>query len=47
MRYRYGVELTPGSFRVVAEGDLDGNGTPSRYVLDGRTQRLEVTEELE
>ena len=42
VRYRYGVELVDGSFVVIAEGDLDGDGRSSSYRLDGRTLHLDV-----
>ena len=47
VRYRYEVALAGPSFTVTAEGDLDGDGLRSRFVLDGATLRLQVTEELE
>ena len=47
VRYRYGVTLTDGSFSVTGEGDLDGDGTLSRFTLDGRTLQVSVTDELE
>lgn len=47
VRYRYGVTLDGGSFEVTAEGDLDGDGVASRYVLSGRDLELRVTDGLE
>lgn len=37
VRYRYGVDLADGSYTVVAEGDLDGDGITSRFELPGQT----------
>jgi hypothetical protein len=45
--YRYAVTLSGASYVVQAEGDLDGNGTTSRFTLDGRTHMLTVERELE
>lgn len=47
VRYRYGVEVTGGTFVVTAEGDQDGDGVLARFTLDGRTLHLEVEDELE
>ncbi len=47
VRYRYGVELTDDSYVVTAEGDLDGDGVPSRFVLTGHDLALTVTDETE
>jgi AP-1 complex subunit sigma 1/2 len=45
--YRYGVALEGDSFMVLAEGDLDRDGLPSRYTLSGRDLNLVVQDELE
>ena len=43
VRYRYGVDLADGSYTVVAEGDLDGDGYTSRFEVSGRTLRVTLT----
>ena len=47
IRYRYQVTLDGDSFRVVAEGDLNGDGRTSTFAIDGRTLSLSVQDELE
>jgi len=47
VRYRYAVELLDGSFVATAEGDLDGDGQPSLYRLDGRSLAVSVEGALE
>jgi len=47
VRYRYGVALQDGSFVVTAEGDLDHDGTPGRFTLDGRDLHVTLEGELE
>ena len=47
VRYRYGVALVGDSFVASAAGDLDGDGTPSAYSMDGRTLSLTATDPLE
>jgi prepilin-type N-terminal cleavage/methylation domain-containing protein len=47
VRYRYGVELDGTSFVVTAEGDLDRDGTPSRFRLHGKDFALTIEDELE
>lgn len=47
VRYRYSVILADGWFQAVAEGDLDRDGVPSRYTLDGRSLAIDVVDELE
>ena len=47
VRYRYGVTLEGDSFVATAEGDLDRDGTPSRYTMDGRTLVVDGKDELE
>jgi prepilin-type N-terminal cleavage/methylation domain-containing protein len=47
-RFSYTVESTDGrSFRVVAHGDLDGDGVVSTYTYDGRTALISTLDELE
>ena len=45
--YRYQVRLDGDSFVAVAEGDLDGDGAPSRFTLSGRDLQVAVRDELE
>lgn len=47
LRYRYAVELVDGSFAVLAEGDLDGDGATSRFALSGKDLQLTVKDSLE
>lgn len=51
VRFQYMVDVatTAGatSFKVIARADLDGDGTPSTYSLDGATMQLDVVEGLE
>lgn len=47
VRYRYGVIVEEQSFRVVAEGDLDRDGTASRFTFHGIDGSIEVERELE
>jgi prepilin-type N-terminal cleavage/methylation domain-containing protein len=47
VRYRYSAALDADSFNVTAEGDLDGDGQPSRFTLKGRTFAIDVQDELE
>lgn len=47
VRYRYEVVLDGDSFKAVATGDLDGDGTPSRFALAGNSLQLTVENELE
>lgn len=47
VRYQYEVVLVDGGYMAIARGDLDGDGQPSEFVLDGRTGRITATEELE
>jgi prepilin-type N-terminal cleavage/methylation domain-containing protein len=46
-RFRYGVVVEGDSFVATAEGDLDRDGTPSRYRLGGHDLLLHVEEGLE
>lgn len=46
-RYRYEVALDGATFTVIATGDLDGDGVPSRFELRGDTLALRVQDELE
>lgn len=46
VRYQYEVEADEDSFRVIARGDLDGDGATSRFTLDG-TLTLATEDELE
>lgn len=46
-RFRYGVELNGTSFSATAEADLDRDGRPSRYALDGATLAITTTDPLE
>jgi len=46
VRYRYAVSLDGDGFLVTAEGDLDGDGTPSRFSL-GTDLVLHIVDELE
>lgn len=45
--YRYGVSLQDGSFTATAEGDLDGDGTASRFAMRGSDLVLQIEDELE
>lgn len=47
VRYRYGVTLQEGTFLATAEGDLDGDGAPSRFTLTGQNLDLSVEDRLE
>jgi len=48
VRYSYRVDVDPdGAWRVVAEGDLDGDGVLSTLTLDGRTLAHTAKDELE
>ncbi|MHB8876934.1 MAG: type IV pilin protein [Myxococcaceae bacterium] len=47
LRYSYQVVLKGDSFTAVAHGDLDGNGTPSTFELDGKSLSISVKDELE
>ena len=47
VRYRYGITVTEDNFTITAEGDLDRDGKPSRFTLDGKTQHVDITDELE
>jgi prepilin-type N-terminal cleavage/methylation domain-containing protein len=47
VRYRYAVTLDGDSFMATAEGDLDKDGTPSRFTLHGRDMEIFVEDELE
>lgn len=47
VRYRYSVDVEGDAFTVVAEGDLDADGTASRLTLDGRTLDVAVQQEFE
>ena len=47
VRYRYAVTVEGDSFAVLAEGDLDGDGTTSRFLLDGKTLDVSSERELE
>ena len=47
VRYRYEVVLDGDSFKAIATGDLDGDGKPSRFEIDGRTLDVTVQDELE
>jgi prepilin-type N-terminal cleavage/methylation domain-containing protein len=47
VRYRYRVSLDADSFVVVAEGDLDADGLPSQFSLNGRDFQLTVKDENE
>ncbi|OGQ14915.1 MAG: hypothetical protein A2138_16215 [Deltaproteobacteria bacterium RBG_16_71_12] len=45
IRFQYAVEVeAAGGFRVVARGDLDGDGVSSTFMLDGKTLELVVTD---
>ncbi len=45
--YRYEVQLRDDSFVAIAAGDLDGDGQPSRFELDGATLTYRIQDELE
>ena len=47
VRFLYRVELDGDSFRAIAEGDLDGDGSLSRFTLDGGSLSLATEEPLE
>ncbi len=47
VRYRYSVALVDDSFVVTAQGDLDRDGSASRFTLHGRDLSLEIEDELE
>ncbi len=47
VRYRYSVVLAAGTFKAVAEGDLDADGQASSFELDGATLAISVRDELE
>lgn len=47
LRYRYQVILSGDSFTVLANGDLNANGTPSTFELAGNTLSITVRDELE
>jgi prepilin-type N-terminal cleavage/methylation domain-containing protein len=47
VRYRYQVVLAGDSFTVIANGDLDANGTTSTFELAGRTLSITARDELE
>ncbi|GEM_PF-2098669 len=47
VRFRYGTETSDEGFTVIGEGDLDGDGETSRFVLDGRTMVITTDRELE
>jgi prepilin-type N-terminal cleavage/methylation domain-containing protein len=47
VRYRYGVVIQDDTFVVTAEGDLDGDGVLSTFVLDGRDLVIVGTNDLE
>lgn len=47
VRYRYIASKDGPSFKLLAEGDLDGDNVTSRFVLDGRTMEITVEQELE
>lgn len=47
VRYRYQAALDGTSFVVTAEGDLDRDGTTSRFTLRGATLAVETENELE
>lgn len=47
VRFRYAVEVEGDAFKVIAEGDLDADGTPSRFTLDSRTLDIVADKEFE
>ena len=47
IRYRYQVTVDGDSYRVVAEGDLNGDGRTSTFTLEGATLVLSTQGELE
>lgn len=48
LHYEYRVDLDgDDNFKVVALGDLDGNGKTSKFTLDGKTLELTTENELE
>ncbi|MFH1463595.1 MAG: prepilin-type N-terminal cleavage/methylation domain-containing protein [Pseudomonadota bacterium] len=47
VRYRYAVALDGDSFVATAEGDLDRDGSTSRFSLHGRDMQIFVEDELE
>ena len=47
VRYRYGVSVDGEAYRVTARGDLDRDGAPSSFTLDGASLVLTVQDELE
>ncbi len=47
VRYRYEVVLDGDSFKVLARGDLDGDGVESLYTLRGKDLALSIEGELE
>jgi prepilin-type N-terminal cleavage/methylation domain-containing protein len=47
VRYRYEVSTDGKAFTAVAQGDLDGDGQPSTFTLEGASLRVTVKDELE